>query len=147
MDGSDELQSAKSVSFDDGLNSSPMAEDVAMESPVTTGGDRVGTAVGFPGVTVGRGVVGTGLGSGVGAKRGGRRAQRAAARAPPSAAGSGSAVGKDDGSSVGAVGSAEGSRRRSRWAEVGSAEGRGSAGACGYARARGSEGRLERGQR
>ena len=103
MDGSDELQSAKSVSFDDGLNSSPMAVGVAMESPATTGGDRVGTAVGFPGVTVGRGVVGTGLGSGVGADEG--------AGVGPSVGGGegtavgsrlGSGLGKGDGWSVGA---------------------------------------------
>ena len=41
-----------------------------MESPSTTGGDRVGEAVGFPGSTDGRGVVGVELGIPLGVKEG-----------------------------------------------------------------------------
>ena len=72
MDGSEEVQVACSVSFDDGLNSEeePCAVELAMLSSSTTGGESVGSEVGRPGVTVGLGVVGTGDGSGLGAMDG-----------------------------------------------------------------------------
>ena len=65
--GSEDVQSACKVNFDDGLNSDPKALLVATVRSCTTGGFSVGAAVGLNGPTVGRGVVGTGDGSGDGA--------------------------------------------------------------------------------
>ena len=70
VNGSDELQSARSVSFPEGLNSEVEAPRVVMERPSTTGGGSVGSDVGRPGVTVGLAVVGAGTGSELGARDG-----------------------------------------------------------------------------
>ena len=56
--------------MDEGLNSIPFAVVVSIESPSTIGGDSVGEAVGFPGSTDGRGVVGVELGIPLGAEEG-----------------------------------------------------------------------------
>ena len=65
--GSEDVQSACKVNFDDGLNSDPKVLLVATVRSCTTGGFSVGAAVGLNGPTVGRGVAGTGDGSGDGA--------------------------------------------------------------------------------
>jgi hypothetical protein len=70
VNGSVELQSARSVNFPEGLNSKVEAPRVAMLMPSTTGGESVGSEVGRPGVTVGLAVVGTGTGSELGVMEG-----------------------------------------------------------------------------
>ena len=92
-----ELQSANSVSFELGLNSDVWPPPLTL-NPSTTGGPSVGTLVGFPFSTVGRGVVGAGTGEGVGSSDGRNVGCRLGSRV---GVGVGSSVGRLEGSRLG----------------------------------------------